>query len=138
MLLCCFSQSERSLSMEKIGYEERIEKMKRKGHEEKKKPEQFLIEFWRRLRLSRDFSNVEMGNKKGTQVNFDTLPSAKSGLKFLIKIEGFRETLVAPFRGFFFFAVSLEKICLHCQKKRGFLTLPHFPKQTKPKPQFRP
>lgn len=83
--------------MEKIGYEERIGKMKRKGHEEKK-PKQFLIEFLGRLGLSRDFNNVEMGNKKGTQVNFIILPSAKSGLKFLIKIKGFRETVVNSFQ----------------------------------------
>lgn len=59
-----------------------------------------------------------MGNKKGTQVNFDSLPSAKSGLKFLIKIKGFGETVVAPFSDFFFFAVSLEKIYLPHQKKK--------------------
>lgn len=79
-----------------------------------------------------------MGNTKGTQVSFDRLTSAKSGLKFLIKIKGFRETVVTPFSDVFFITVSLEKIYLHCQKAGGCLTLPHFPKQTKPKSQLRP
>lgn len=69
--------------------------------------------------LSRDLNDVEMSNTKGTQVSFDRLTSAKSGLKFLIKIKGFRETVVTPFSDVFFFTVSLEKIYLHCQKKGG-------------------
>lgn len=126
-MLCCFSQSEQSLSMEKIGYEERIEKEREKAIG-RKKPEQFLIEFWGRLGLSRDFNNVEMGNKKGTQVNFDSLPSAKSGLKFLIKIKGFRETVVAPFSDFFLLCCFTRKDLFALPKKRVFLTLPRFPK----------
>lgn len=61
-----------------------------------------------------------MGNKKGPEVNLDSWPSAKSGLKILIKIKGFRVTVVAPFSDFFFFAVSLEKVYLHCQKEGSF------------------